>query len=103
MNELLRPTKTPPRTTEFCSARPTEHRVFAVKELPKAPNLPHKLTVPATPEDSGANDMGKSSSPYSRRSCTLSLMLPSHVSLLLAYKREGTEGNWGNFSFLSPL
>jgi hypothetical protein len=29
----------------------------------------------------------------------LSLLLPSHVSLLLTYKREGTQGNRGDFSF----
>jgi hypothetical protein len=62
MHQLLRPTKTPPRMTEFSFIRPTEPWVFAAKELPEAPSLPDKFTVPATLEDNGAHDMGKSSS-----------------------------------------
>jgi hypothetical protein len=43
-----------------------------LQALPEAPNLPDKFTVLTTREDGGAYDMGKSSSVYSRRPCTLS-------------------------------
>jgi hypothetical protein len=71
------------------------------KELLEAPNLPDKFIMPTTLKDGGAHDMGKSSSLYSRGPCSLSLyfLLPSHGNLLLAYKREGTEGNKGIPSF----
>jgi hypothetical protein len=88
------------RPVVFASCDLMSSESSQLRNSPKLPTCLTSLLYQLLLRTAGPTTWAKAL-PYTLEDRVLSLLLPSPISLLLAYKREGTEGNRGDFSFFS--